>query len=315
MKYWWVNHKKTVKEEIEKGYLWSPVRKTKGTRNIFYDNMKEATPGDPVLSFASGRIRYIGRVSDFAISSPIPPSFESAGMNWNKDGWLLPVRWKQISAVRPKDIIREIKDLLPQKYSPLNPKSGDGNQGAYLAEISYALFNKLAGSADDGAAHGDIHHEAASIEWMEFVGREMEVQVNNDTSLDDTTKRAVIQARRGQGKFRSNVFQYEDRCRLTQIVNEQLLIASHIKPWRACQTAAERLDGANGLLLTPHVDRLFDRGFISFNDNGTVLVSKRITPKELESLGLATACQEGTPPLHPEQMKYMGFHRMNVFLT
>lgn len=95
MKYWWVNHKQTVKQEVEEGYLWSPVHKRDGGRNQFYDNMKEAAPGDPVLSFAGGKIKYVGRVSDFAISSPIPSSFGATGKNWNTEGWLLPVRWKE----------------------------------------------------------------------------------------------------------------------------------------------------------------------------------------------------------------------------
>jgi predicted restriction endonuclease len=70
---------------------------------------------------------------------------------------------------------------------------------------------------------------------------------------------------------------------MTGIANPTLLKASHIKPWRA--PAAERLDGMNGLLLTADADLLFDRGFISFSDEGEVLVSPRVEASDLRRLG------------------------------
>jgi len=38
----------------------------------------------------------------------------------------------------------------------------------------------------------------------------------------------------------------------------------------------QRLDGANGLLLTAELDALFDRGLISFDDSGGMLVSAQM---------------------------------------
>ncbi len=54
----------------------------------------------------------------------------------------------------------------------------------------------------------------------------------------------------------------EQRCRITGVDRPEHLRASHSKPWRDSDNA-ERLDGENGLLLTPSIDHLFDRGFIS----------------------------------------------------
>jgi hypothetical protein len=54
-----------------------------------------------------------------------------------------------------------------------------------------------------------------------------------------------------------------------------LLRASHIKPW-AKSSNPDRLNPANGILLTAHIDALFDCGFISFADDGTMLVSAQI---------------------------------------
>ena len=69
--------------------------------------------------------------------------------------------------------------------------------------------------------------------------------------------------------FRANVLLREEACRVTRVSEPRHLQASHIKPWRDA-TDAERLDGANGLLLSPHIDHLFDEGYITFSRNQQV---------------------------------------------
>jgi predicted restriction endonuclease len=93
-----------------------------------------------------------------------------------------------------------------------------------------------------------------------------------------------------------------------------LLVASHIKPWRLCDSAFERLDGANGLLLAPHVDLLFDRGFVSFTNDGGVLVSSKVAALDLERLGLFQACAKKTGEFAQRQKVYLEYHRANVFI-
>ncbi len=73
-----------------------------------------------------------------------------------------------------------------------------------------------------------------------------------------TEKRQIILARRGQGKFRERVSRIEHACRITGVNRPEHLIASHCKPWRDCESHDERLDGENGLLLTPTVDHPHD---------------------------------------------------------
>ena len=53
MKIWWVNHKQTVREEVSGGFLWSPFRESGGNKSQYYDNMRLASPGDLVLSYAN----------------------------------------------------------------------------------------------------------------------------------------------------------------------------------------------------------------------------------------------------------------------
>ena len=82
-----------------------------------------------------------------------------------------------------------------------------------------------------------------------------------------TERDALTKARLGQGLFRHRVSELEPACRVTGLARQEFLVASHIKPWRSCDNS-ERLSGSNGLLLSPHVDKLFDRHWISFASGG-----------------------------------------------
>lgn len=328
-KYWWVNHKQTWTQEIEGQYLWSPKTKSNGAQNEFYNNMRRASPGELVLSYADAQIRYVGRVAEFAFSAPKPEEFGTIGSNWSRDGWLLPIYWTGlVPPVRPKALMDRLRPLLPARYSPISPATGDGNQGAYLAEISEPLFDAIVSNAAFDRAllakggSNSLRYESV----IEAVEDAIEERIEADPTLDDTVRRGVIAARRGQGVFRSNVERLERACRLTGVTNPSLLKAGHIKPWRACETAQERLDGMNGLLLTPDADHLFDRGFISFLDEGEVLVSTRVDREDLRRLGFdqlvfeATGLMEApvnwqTSSFLPGQRPYLDYHRQQVFLS
>ncbi|HCL4007346.1 TPA: HNH endonuclease [Pseudomonas aeruginosa] len=315
MRYWWVNHNKTARQELNGGYLWSPLREANGARSQFYENMRVAGPGDAVLSFSGGFIRHVGFVLDFASPTPKPDSFGTAGENWANSGWLLPVEWKALSApVRPKDQIAALGPSMPKKYSPIHPVTGNGNQKAYLAEVGQAVFELLVGLSDftDRPVATSDHIADSRLKHIDDV---LESQIAADPTLNSTTRQQLILARHGQGLFRSRVFELEKVCRLTGVETSRLLIASHIKPWRVCSSATERLDGANGLLLAPHVDRLFDRGLISFSEHGEVIVSSHLNRLDLKRLGLDEACAKGCAPFHPRQAAYLAFHRNNVLLT
>jgi putative restriction endonuclease len=315
MRYWWVNHKQTQKFEIAGGFLWSPIVKKNGARNRFYDNMRNASPGDVVISYSDMKISYLGIVEDFARASPIPPSFGRKGEGWSKDeGWILPVRWGKLpKAIRPKDEIAELSSLLPTVFSPLSPITGNGRQHVYLAEVGEELFIRLAGDVH----LNEMQTESRSPEFgsaLELVDDSIETQILSDLTLDMTTRLDLIAARRGQGVFKLRIRKFEVSCRLTHVKTAGLLVASHIKPWRVCHSSQERLDGANGLLLAPHVDWLFDRGMISFGDHGDVLISSRLDMADLKLMGLDNACASGCGMFRPEQLPYLQFHRLNVFL-
>lgn len=136
-------------------------------------------------------------------------------------------------------------------------------------------------------------------------------KLRNQKQLDETTRKALIDARLGQGKFRADLLRlWQHRCALTGCGIEEVLRASHICPWRDSDNEA-RLDPDNGLLLAAHVDALFDRYLISFNDNGDLLISTALPAKELLALGLTTTMRIG---LRHGQQKYIAKHRQEYEL-
>jgi len=129
--------------------------------------------------------------------------------------------------------------------------------------------------------------------------------------LPETTKKRVIESRLGQGYFRANLLSYWKRCALTGCRALDILKASHIKPWRE-STNPERLDRFNGLLLTPNLDALFDRGLMTFQDDGAILVSPDVDRESLPSLGIDQRMR--IRRLAPRHLKYLRFHREKVFI-
>jgi hypothetical protein len=120
-----------------------------------------------------------------------------------------------------------------------------------------------------------------------------------------------VNARRGQGLFRDRVAKHEHFCRITKVNNPSHLIASHIKPWRESNNE-ERLSGGNGLLLTPSIDHLFDRGFISFEDNGDLIISPIADPGSLEKMGVNEPMKVGN--FNGDQKHFLNYHREEILL-
>src|SRR5215475_10655041 len=109
----------------------------------------------------------------------------------------------------------------------------------------------------------------------------------NDSAVRETDRLALIRARSGQGLFKERVSKIETRCRITGVDNPVHLVASHCKPWRD-STNDERLNGENGLLLTPSIDHLFDRGFIGFENSGSLIISPVAHRESLRKMGVET---------------------------
>ncbi|MBR1475301.1 MAG: HNH endonuclease [Muribaculaceae bacterium] len=120
-----------------------------------------------------------------------------------------------------------------------------------------------------------------------------------------------MKSRVGQGSFRQQLVDYWHGCSVTHCQTQSLLIASHIRPWRKSDNM-QRLDVYNGLLLIPNLDKLFDKGYISFDDNGIIILSDFLPLSEYRLLGV----QQGMRLVHIEtnHIPYLKFHRENCLL-
>ena len=128
----------------------------------------------------------------------------------------------------------------------------------------------------------------------------------------ETTRAQVILARRGQGLYRERLLAaWGGACAVTGLAEPAFLVASHAKPWSNA-TDAERLDGENGLPLVPNLDKLFDKGWISFGDDGAVLLSPALSAEAAAALGVTPSLRLRLP-LSDRQKTYLRAHRDKVF--
>ncbi len=137
-------------------------------------------------------------------------------------------------------------------------------------------------------------------------------EVLGGSELSRTEVERIVRQRVGQDVFRDALIDYRGgACAVTGLALTAVLRASHAKPWARCATDRERLDVFNGLLLSPQLDALFDRGLITFDDTGEMLVSRALRPVHRALLQVdGTACLRWVAPEH---FKYLEWHRSERF--
>jgi hypothetical protein len=311
-----VNQNQTYRHEVQGGYLWSPKRNANGARNPFYESMREVAPGDLIFSFIDTHILAVGIAQSYCWESPKPLEFGTSGQNWENIGWRMKVRFTElVNKVHPKDHIDILRPLLPDRYSP-RQANGSGLQSVYLTELPTGLAEVLIGLIGQEVA--PIALSAADVmpisaDDLDSWERTLEQVVVDDLSIPETDRLAIIRARRGQGLFKERVGQIESKCRITGVENPVHIVASHCKPWRDSSNE-ERLNGENGLLLTPSIDHLFDRGFLGFEDNGRLIISPVAHRPSLERMGIDLARAVNVGGFTNGQKQFLDFHRNAVLL-
>ena len=94
----------------------------------------------------------------------------------------------------------------------------------------------------------------------------------------------MMKTRVGQYFFRMTVLNsYENRCCVTGLKQPELLVASHIKPWKVSDERTERTNPANGLCLNALHDKAFDRGLITLDKRYKIIVSRKLKDTEMDS--------------------------------
>lgn len=319
-RFWWVNQKQTFKHERQGGYLWSPKTKRNGHRNPYYDFMRVVAPGDLVLSYVSGHIVAVGVAMSPCYESPKPTEFGRAGENWHDIGWRVDVAYQDLaSPLRPADHMAALQPLLPARYAPLQ-QDGRGQQNLYLTSLPPSLMSQLALLI--GAPVLDYLDQAPSImrdPWrednpvQERWERRLAGEIRSLHDVPETTREQLIDARVGQGLFRKLVYARESSCRVTGVDRPEHLVASHIRPWRHSDND-QRLDPENGFMLTPNVDHLFDRGFLTFSDQGKAFFSPAAHRESLLKMGFDPDRRVDVGTFTAGQRRHLEFHRDAIFL-
>nr|WP_246252255.1 HNH endonuclease signature motif containing protein [Mesorhizobium camelthorni] len=105
---------------------------------------------------------------------------------------------------------------------------------------------------------------------------------------------------------------YDYRCAVTGIEQPELLVAGHIKPWSL--EIGRRLDPTNGICLNRLHDRAFDKGLITFEDDGYMVFSPRLKPDTRDKmLQLANAPTLKMPRRFLPDRQLLRFHREHIF--
>lgn len=182
--------------------------------------------------------------------------------------------------------LSEIAALLPEvqeaharfiDIAARGPSSGKPRAGTQFRSSHSQGLMDYAQGAVNACNSGDVREDQALLEDMAAIA--------TDTSVSETTRKALVEARLGQGKFREQLGERFDwRCAVTDLTIRPALRASHVVPWKLA-TNAERLDPDNGLLLAANLDALFDRALITFNQAGQLIVSPDISDAERSKLG------------------------------
>lgn len=131
------------------------------------------------------------------------------------------------------------------------------------------------------------------------------ISIKDNPNIPTTERQQLMMARIGQGNFRKSLIAEWGRCSVSGCENEQLLRASHIKPWRLPNNQ-ERLDPANGLLLIPNLDIAFDKYLVTFSPAGKIVISRRLSERDRNALSLSG---DMTIPVSSSREKYLVEHR------
>ncbi len=308
--FWWVNASQTCCVDIEGSYLWfaDKPRKSKA-RSESDKNIQRLIPGDVVFPFADAGIGAVGVILGSAREAARPADFVAVAESApERTGWLVPVRFMTLaSPLRIVQCLSELTLVLPRKHSPLLA-SGAGNQ-----HMAVAAVPPLMATALRRLLAGEVERIVGAI--TEAVGRSLaedaaEAAIQRRTDIGPARKLELLKARNGQGSYRANLESNETSCRVTGVLDRRHLLATHIKPWSECDDA-QMLDGANGLLMSPHVAHLFERGYVSFSDDGELLVSQELNPVVLAKWHIELPLHVGE--FRPEQCYYLEYHRQQVF--
>lgn len=331
MNYYFVFQNKSFEHERKGGYLWAPKITEKGKRVSHWESMKEVKKGDFILHSVHKKLVAISIAEEDCIEAQQPDELKRARL-WQDAGYMVSTQYidlkDSIITSEHKDMILELQ---PDTNAPFN-RLGRGNTG-YLfnsnKELSSYLMQQILKVQSDVNTIQKLkdlleRHFGQVVTYdmqenttNEFIAEEVQqyaidmdlFQMEKVDQLTDTEKLTLIKSRVGHGLLKKKLLERECKCKVCGLSEEKFLIASHIKPWSQSD-AAERLDIENVLLLCPHHDAAFDKGYITFDEEGTLIISSELSSESRALLNLVEGKQV---TLSANNRVYLEWHRTHLF--
>ena len=290
MRFFLVFQGTTYQEEKKLSCLWAPKFGKSGQEVHHHKRLVEVKINDRIIHLVNRKIVAISTAKSRAYDAEAPWKQDDS-RPWLKNGRKIDVEMIELSEqILIDNIFQKIKPYLPEKYSPFD-RNGSGNQG-YFYEINSKIFNTILNT--------DFTNDFYDLD-------------NLNRPESESTKDILklnVRSSTWQSYFKNQLFKlWGSSCLVTGIKNENLLIGAHIKPW-AKSSDEEKIDPYNGLLLSPNADKLFEIGLISFQDNGSMMISDKINLSELKKLGIENNIQIG---FKEKNLIYLKYHRENKF--
>lgn len=291
MNFFWVNIGKTHKEVEQYKFLWAPqfIVSEKGTKVVRrgWEIVKEVKKGDIIFCHQNGEIVYLAQAKTNSYESPRPDNRKYK--EWTHEGSRIDV-----------DLIVLDIPILVDKFRLIFITHHNRYCDPFIFDITGKCAQKYMSK---------IPPDAASL-ISSFIDEDISIDFNNKSSSVISrigkNKTILTKARIGQGQYRKDLLKlWENKCAVTKVGDENLLVASHIVAWNISDPK-EKTDPYNGLLLTPNLDKLFDLGFISFDDNGNMLFKKEIE-NSLEKLSINKNSK--LRRVFKQNIKYLKRHR------
>lgn len=206
---------------------------------------------------------------------------------------------------KPDEIVRSLAvdwdTSVTRNMSEVSACTRVGQHGLQGCKAGTQLHTYMAAMLQEANRRRQVDADAQEADALK--------RIKADPKYDSVTRTQLVRARVGQGWFRDAVLSREPACRVTGITQPRCLVASHIKPWAVCADG-EHLDDANGLMLAPHIDHLFDTGLISFTDDGQLLAAPALDRAVLHAWHIDERANVGM--FAPDQALYLAYHRRYV---
>ena len=202
----------------------------------------------------------------------------------------------------------------PRIYINSNDKNYKILRELSLPNLSYVSVMKLVSNSKEV-----IYYFKLFTNFIDSFGttshpsdiKKEENALSQDKTLNESSKDQTRKARVGQGKYREELLKECPYCPITLVSDDRLLIASHIKPWIKSEQN-EKIDPKNGFMFTPTIDHLFDRGFMSFDNDKKILLSPWLSKTTIHRLNFQSSGIIEHLPITGRE-KYLQYHRDNIY--